>query len=321
VRFLRVLSCAVFLAFASPTDAATISPIAQDRSVSVWLRESGPIVTCMPFGSYTKRFCDEEVAAGFGLFSATAVIDAGQLCGCGSDPSHTYPDNYATQESSIGEKAIYASGTHNLRARSNFVCLSPPQTVKYDIEVESRFSVSFELDEATPFRLVGSLYVFGGYTSGLTIPTNGRVTLTGPGGVIVEIERHMRECGAYPDPNCPLDPLTIDEQGILQAGIYTLEAVIDGGSDAYPGPGGWYIGFDGDASFDVELTIEFVCGDGVLDPLEECDDGNTENGDGCSALCMSEAPVPSVPWWGLLLFGVLLGGILLVMRRRGTSAP
>ena len=28
-----------------------------------------------------------------------------------------------------------------------------------------------------------------------------------------------------------------------------------------------------------------MCGDGVLDPGEECDDGNLNNGDGCSSLC------------------------------------
>jgi len=31
-----------------------------------------------------------------------------------------------------------------------------------------------------------------------------------------------------------------------------------------------------------------VCGDGDLDPGEQCDDGNTENNDGCSATCQSE---------------------------------
>lgn len=31
-----------------------------------------------------------------------------------------------------------------------------------------------------------------------------------------------------------------------------------------------------------------VCGDGVTDDAEECDDGNTTNGDGCSSSCMGE---------------------------------
>jgi cysteine-rich repeat protein len=38
-----------------------------------------------------------------------------------------------------------------------------------------------------------------------------------------------------------------------------------------------------------------VCGNGVVDPGEQCDDGNTTAGDGCSATCTTEqAPVPHV---------------------------
>ncbi len=32
-----------------------------------------------------------------------------------------------------------------------------------------------------------------------------------------------------------------------------------------------------------------VCGDGVVDGNETCDDGNTRNGDGCSSFCRVEA--------------------------------
>jgi cysteine-rich repeat protein len=41
------------------------------------------------------------------------------------------------------------------------------------------------------------------------------------------------------------------------------------------------------------------CGNGVLDPREECDDGNAKNGDGCSSLCQIEinyvCPSPGQP--------------------------
>src|SRR4029077_18043681 len=32
-----------------------------------------------------------------------------------------------------------------------------------------------------------------------------------------------------------------------------------------------------------------ACGDGFLDPGEQCDDGNTHNGDGCNSSCMLES--------------------------------
>jgi cysteine-rich repeat protein len=37
---------------------------------------------------------------------------------------------------------------------------------------------------------------------------------------------------------------------------------------------------------------EPVCGDGHVDAGEQCDDGNTTNGDGCSASCTTETPPP-----------------------------
>ncbi len=37
-----------------------------------------------------------------------------------------------------------------------------------------------------------------------------------------------------------------------------------------------------------ELSACVTCGDGLLDAFEQCDDGNTNNGDGCSANCVRE---------------------------------
>jgi cysteine-rich repeat protein len=35
----------------------------------------------------------------------------------------------------------------------------------------------------------------------------------------------------------------------------------------------------------VELTSEVQCGDKFLDLAEKCDDGNQQDGDGCSSRC------------------------------------
>jgi cysteine-rich repeat protein len=49
---------------------------------------------------------------------------------------------------------------------------------------------------------------------------------------------------------------------------------------------------------DVRMT-GLLCGNGVLDPGEQCDDGNRVNGDGCNAFCQIEArwdcPTPGEP--------------------------
>lgn len=45
---------------------------------------------------------------------------------------------------------------------------------------------------------------------------------------------------------------------------------------------------DDAGSLAVHVACEQRCGDGTLDPFEECDDGNRDDGDGCSSTCTSE---------------------------------
>lgn len=50
----------------------------------------------------------------------------------------------------------------------------------------------------------------------------------------------------------------------------------------------------------IELAFEYygtagaICGDGIIASPEECDDGNTLDGDGCSSICRTEAEVSQV---------------------------
>lgn len=36
------------------------------------------------------------------------------------------------------------------------------------------------------------------------------------------------------------------------------------------------------------VGVYSICGDSMLEPSEDCDDGNTANCDGCSATCLTE---------------------------------
>lgn len=45
---------------------------------------------------------------------------------------------------------------------------------------------------------------------------------------------------------------------------------------------------DAAGSLAVHVACEQRCGDGTVDPFEECDDSNREDGDGCSSTCTSE---------------------------------
>ena len=73
------------------------------------------------------------------------------------------------------------------------------------------------------------------------------------------------------------------------------------------------------ATADVLATLLATeCGNNLVEPGEECDDGNKDDGDGCSAACQVEsAPVPILLKWGIvLLVAVLLGTSWLLLRRR-----
>jgi cysteine-rich repeat protein len=54
----------------------------------------------------------------------------------------------------------------------------------------------------------------------------------------------------------------------------------DGGTDS---------SIDFDAAMDAGGPMPAVCGDGMLDPMEQCDDGNTQDGDGCDSQCRRES--------------------------------
>ena len=51
---------------------------------------------------------------------------------------------------------------------------------------------------------------------------------------------------------------------------------------------------DGDGCSSICEVEEPVCGDGFSEGSEECDDGNTEEGDGCSARCLAEEELPII---------------------------
>ncbi len=73
----------------------------------------------------------------------------------------------------------------------------------------------------------------------------------------------------------------------------------------------------------ISLNIQYYgtagafCGNNIVELPEECDDGNNDNGDGCSAICTIEAAAPEFSSTALLLAVlVALGGIFAVRKIR-----
>ncbi|MDG2307261.1 MAG: DUF4215 domain-containing protein [Candidatus Binatia bacterium] len=57
-----------------------------------------------------------------------------------------------------------------------------------------------------------------------------------------------------------------------------------------------------------------ICGDGGLDAVEQCDDGNVSSGDGCSSACVIEPALPPMSLWSLFALGLgllLAAGLIL----------
>lgn len=52
-----------------------------------------------------------------------------------------------------------------------------------------------------------------------------------------------------------------------------------------------------------------VCGNHVIESGEQCDDGNTQNGDGCSSVCQTEQEAQCVQNWSIGAWGACVSGI------------
>src|SRR5262249_53173701 len=80
-----------------------------------------------------------------------------------------------------------------------------------------------------------------------------------------------------------------DEGGINSCSLLTIAAAT---TDTYVACVTDFLDNDSYA-YSLSMTItDVVCGDGVLAPNEQCDDGNTNAGDGCSDVCAIETCGP-----------------------------
>ena len=147
----------------------------------------------------------------------------------------SFPQSFATQTSSLKFASIAANGT--LEAASDLRTRAAAGTVGCctSSSLSNSFSTSFDVDEATPYRLTGSVSADGSMAVGHTTT---RVTLKTAGGSVIA-EGVVASDANCPDPVfCePVDPIALSSVGVLQPGSYVLEAVSTGSADPFYGFG------------------------------------------------------------------------------------
>ena len=119
----------------------------------------------------------------------------------------------------------------------------------------------------------GSAYSFNAYNDTLTVsdnPLGGEAAFTGSDEGVL---------------NGSWGQSQVDLVGLASPGD-DIRLRFDLGTDGCNGVTGWYV--DSVRTYTCSDEMAGVCGDGLPDVGEECDDGNTSNGDGCSSICEVE---------------------------------
>jgi hypothetical protein len=191
--------------------AQALTPTSQERRVQVAI-DAQPILPGVVLGESVSAPDFEPFAAGVdGL------------------PTPPFPVLQTTvQNSTIGANALHATGGFDISAGSGSVGSYVRE------QPSSVYVVSFEIAEPTPYTLTGVLEL---ELDGCDAHTQGRIRLTGPGGVLVSVEERF---SGYPDPDLCIDcrtSLPLDASGVLAPGSYTLDARVSGSAYEafYPG--------------------------------------------------------------------------------------
>jgi hypothetical protein len=232
-------SVALLLASAAPAAGATgFTFTAQSRSIAVTVSHSTtncliPPLGCAPGTSYSSSsHSDAESAPDYTTFWETARVAS-------------FPQSYATQISSLRRALISASGT--LAGASDYgVAPAPGRWFDDASWLSSSFSTSFDVDEATPYHLTGSVttdgdsgrfvYPAGGYLGfGPTYAghTTTRVTLKTAGGLVIAEGVVANDTDCDPIWCATVAPIALSSVGVLQPGSYVLEAVSTGSTQSF----------------------------------------------------------------------------------------
>lgn len=294
--FTVLAGAAAFVAVRSAT-AQTIIPISQSRHVGT----EALFFSCPGGGGVT----DEDAAEGFGPFDS--VLTTEDSCPAGSSMV------IASQQSRIDASSITASGSTFGEATPSFS--------EIHAFAHSNFSMTFALDSAIAFALVGLITVDA---QGPFDFVNVQLCLTGPGNEPLFQHQVQALAGGA-------DSQIIEEGGILEPGMYTLFATSE---SANKFAGAEQVTVVGQASFELTFDVSSVvcwnclCLDEFKDAGESAVGCVVEEA-ACSEFCQGHGglqdfqcdlgpctAIPAVSLWGMIVTTLLLLTTATVVLRR-----
>ena len=231
-KTLLSLASGVLLGAFQSAAGDTIIPIDQSRSVNTFLS----VPQCL------GEDFDADAAGGFEPFDSTIET----MLGCDSG----FGLGAASQQSQIGPNSMTASGTGASEA------LGPVQDIIHAFG-HSDFSVTFELESGSEFTVGGLL---SAESSEDPSPIGVAATLS----LRDAKNRVIFEFMVQPEPDGAPNSVVIDESGLLEPGVYTIEAHTGSFIDNDVPPS-----LSGEASFDFVFEVEMACaadldGDGTV---------------------------------------------------------
>jgi hypothetical protein len=224
--------CALASGFAASSQARSVEVEITQTTLACITPQS-----CSVIGTSTQS--DSESAPDFTPFVATAIVPP-------------FTQTSADQDSSLGATRIEARGSSEATGSGG---LSTPPNIftVTDSEAASRFSTTFTVAAATPYRLSGSVTSSGG----LSANSISFVRLKTSGGAVIA------EVSAATDPNCQeagcaeVGPNPLISVGVLAPGSYVLEAEASGQAAPFFFAGNFF-GLTSTGQYDFVLAVTDV---------------------------------------------------------------
>ncbi len=210
------------------------------------------------------------------------------------DITVTRPDSEEDSCTDLACAPEFISGYQTTDTEGDFTYVYDLDGIEGEYDVYASDGTNDAETTFTDARTINGATVDGGSSTtvspGASVTVELEVTVSGMGynnwkSTKYKIEGGSEICEDTPDHTGKgtwTESFTITAPG--SPGVYDLDLMIYKGDSCSSYSSDWYTLTDG-----ITVTSPAVCGDSSIDSPETCDDGDTEDGDGCSSTCQVES--------------------------------